>query len=161
MPWRKVAHNPTTLPRNISLQENSIPSINKQFSQWNGPPLPRQLFPFYSIFQPPLTVVPIANFSRPFVKTLSLLIEYNTGLIEKRQIPASRQSVGLTLPTATDDDVGKAVMENETLKNSCVANVLTELNTECSRLCSVNDPSMLRCKAESQIVHVSSISVIV
>ena len=149
----KVAHNPTTELRNINLQENSIPSINKQFSQWNGPPLPRQLFPFYSIFQPPLTVVPIVNFSRPVVKTLSLLIEYNTGLIEKKQIPASRQSVGLTLPTATDDNVGKAVMENETLKKSCVANVLTELNTECSQLCSVNDPSMLRCKAESQIVN--------
>ena len=87
------------------------------------------------------------NFSRPVVKTLSLLIEYNTGLIEKKQIP------GLTLPTATDDDVGKAVMENETLKKSCVANVLTELNTECSQLCSVNDPSMLRCKAESQVVN--------
>ena len=149
----KVAHNPTTKLRNINLQENSIPSINKQFSQWNGPPLPRQLFPFYSIFQPPLTVVPIVNFSRPVVKTLSLLIEYNTGLIEKKQIPASQQSVGVTLPTATDDDVGKAVMENETLKKSCVANVLTELNTECSQLCSVNDPSMLRCKAESQIVN--------
>ena len=141
----KVAHNPTTELRNINLQENSIPSINKQFSQWNGPPLPRQLFPFYSIFQPPLTVVPIVNFSRPVVN--------NTGLIEKKQIPASRQSVGVTLPTATDDDVGKAVMENETLKKSCVANVLTELNTECSQLCSVNDPSMLRCKAESQIVN--------
>ena len=61
----KVAHNPTTELRNINLQENSIPSINKQFSQWNGPSLPRQLFPFYSIFQPPLTVVPIVNFSRP------------------------------------------------------------------------------------------------
>ena len=68
----KAAHNPTTELRNI---------INKQFSQWNGPPLPRQLFPLYSIFQPPLTVVPIVNFSRPVVKTLSLLIEYNTGLI--------------------------------------------------------------------------------
>ena len=72
----KVAHNPTTELRNINLQENSIPS-----SQWNGLPLPRQLFPFYSILQPPLTVVPIVNFSRPVVKTLSLLIEYNTGLI--------------------------------------------------------------------------------
>ena len=79
----KVKHNPTTAP------------------------LPRQLFPFYSIFQPSLTVVPIVNFSRPVVKTLSLLIEYNTGLIEKKQIPASRQSVGLTLPTATVDDDGK------------------------------------------------------
>ena len=29
----KVAHNPTTELRNINLQENSIPSINKQFSQ--------------------------------------------------------------------------------------------------------------------------------
>ena len=109
----KVAHNPTTELRNINLQENSIPSINKQFSQWNGPPLPRQLFPFYSIFQPPLAVVPIVNFSEGVVKTLSLLIEYNTGLIEKKQILASRRSVGLTLPTATDDDVGKAVMEKE------------------------------------------------
>ena len=143
----KVAHNPTTELRNINLQENSIPSI--KFSQLNGPPLPRQLFPFYSIFQPPLTVIPIVKFSRLVVKTLSLLIEYNTGLIGKKQIPASQQSVGVTLPTATDDDVGKAVMENETLKKSCVANVLTELNTECSQLCSVNDPSMLRCKAES------------
>ena len=114
-----MAHNPTTELRNINLQENSIPSINNQFSQWNGPPLPRQLFPFYSIFQPPLTVVPIVNFSRPVVKTLSLLIEYNTGLIEKKQIPASRQSVGVTLPTATDDDVGKAVMENETQTPNC------------------------------------------
>ena len=103
----KVKHNPTTELRNVNLQENSIPSINKQFSQWNGPPLPRQLFPFYSIFQPSLTVVPIVNFSRPVVKTLSLLIEYNTGLIEKKQVPASRQSVGLTLPTATVDDDGK------------------------------------------------------
>ena len=77
----KAAHNPTTELRNINPRENSIPSINKQFSQWNGPPLPRQLFPFYSIFQPPLTVVPIVNFSRPVVKTLSPLIEYNTGLI--------------------------------------------------------------------------------
>ena len=93
------------------------------------------------------------NFSRPVVKTLSLLIEYNTGLIGKKQIPASRQSVCLKLLTATDDDVAKAVMENETLKKSCVANVLPELNTECSQLCSVNDPSMLRCKAESQIVN--------
>ena len=84
----KVAHNPTTELRNINLQENLIPSINKQFSQRNGPPLPRQLFPFHSIFQPPLTVVPIVNFSRPVAKTLSLLIEYNTGLIEKKQIPA-------------------------------------------------------------------------
>ena len=58
----------------------------------------------------------IVKFSRRVVKTLSLLIDYNTGLIEKKQIPASRQSVGLTLPTAADDDVGKAVMENETLK---------------------------------------------
>ena len=149
----KVAHNPTTELRNINLQENSIPSITKQFSQWNGPPLPRQLFPLHSIFQPPLTVVPIMNFSRPVVKTLSLLIEYNTGLIEKKQILASRQSVGLTLPTATDKDVAKAVMEKETLKKSCVAKVLAELNTECSQLCSVNDPSMLRCKAESQIVN--------
>ena len=74
----KVAHNPTTQLRNINLQENSIPSINKQFSQWNGPPLPRQLFPFYSIFQPSLKVVPIVNFSRPVVKTLSLLIEIFT-----------------------------------------------------------------------------------
>ena len=102
-----MKHNPTTELRNVNLQENSIPSINKQFSQWNGPPLPRQLFPFYSIFQPSLTVVPIVNFSRPVVKTLSLLIEYNTGLIEKKQIPAFRQSVGLTLPTATVDDDGK------------------------------------------------------
>ena len=94
------------------------------------------------IFQPPLTVIPTVNFSWPVVKTLSLLIEYNTGLIEKKQIPASRQSVCLTLPTASDDDVAKAVMENETLKKSCIANVLT-----------VNDPSMLRCKAESQIVN--------
>ena len=93
------------------------------------------------------------NFSRPVVKILLLLIEYNTGLIEKKQIPASRQSVCLKLPTATDDDVAKAVMENETLKKSCVANVLPELNTECSQLCSVNDPSMLRCKAETQIVN--------
>ena len=51
----KVAHNPTTKLRNINLQENSIPSINKQFSQRNGPPLPQQLFPFYSSLQPPLT----------------------------------------------------------------------------------------------------------
>ena len=29
----KEAHNPTTELRNINLQENSIPSINKQFSQ--------------------------------------------------------------------------------------------------------------------------------
>ena len=36
----KVAHNPTTELRSINLQENSIPSINKQFSQWNGPPPP-------------------------------------------------------------------------------------------------------------------------
>ena len=112
----KVAHNPTTELRNINLQENSIPSINKQFSQWNGPPLPRQLYPFYSIFQPTLTVVPILNFSRPVVKTLSLLIEYNTGLIEKKQIHAFRQSVCQKLPTATDDDVAKAVVENETQK---------------------------------------------
>ena len=77
----KVAQNPTIELRNINLQENSTPSINKQFSQGNGPPLPRQLFPFYSIFQPLLTVVPIVDFSRPFVKTLSLLIEYNIGLI--------------------------------------------------------------------------------
>ena len=76
----KVAHNPTTELRNINLQENSIPSINKQFSRWNGPPLPRQLFPFYSSFQPLLTVIPIVNFSRPVVKTLSLLIEYNIRL---------------------------------------------------------------------------------
>ena len=69
----------------------------KQFSQWNGPLLSRQLNPFYSIFQPPLTVVPILNFSRPVVKTLSLLIEYNTGHIEKKQKPASRQSVCLKL----------------------------------------------------------------
>ena len=137
--------------RNTNLQENSIPSINKQFCQWNGPPLPQQLFPFYSIFQSPLTVVPVVNFSRPVVKTLSLLIEYNTGLIKKKQIPASQQSVGLTLPTATDDDDAKAVMENETLKKLCVANVLTELNTECSQLCSVNDPSMLRCKAKEKL----------
>ena len=46
-------------------------------------------------------------------------------------------------------------MENETLKKSCVAKVLTELNIECSQLCSVNDPSMLRCKAESQIVNLN------
>lgn len=128
----KVAHNPTTELRNINLQENSIPSINKKFSQWNGPPLPRQLYPFYSIFQPTLTVVSILNFSQPVVKSLSLLIEYNNGLIEKKQIHASRQSVCQKLPTATDDDVAKAVMENEILKKSCVANVLTELNTECS-----------------------------
>ena len=89
-------------------------------------------------FQPPLTVVPIVNFSWQVVKTLSLLIDYNTGLIE---IPASRQSVGLKLPTATDEDVAKAVMEDETLKKSCVTNVLTELNNGCSQLCSVNDPS--------------------
>ena len=44
-------------------------------------------------------------------------------------------------------------MESGTLNKSCVANVLTELNTECSQLCSVNDPSVLRCKAESQIVN--------
>ena len=72
----KVVHNPTTELTNINLQENSIPS-----SQWNALPLPRQLYPFYSILQPPLTVVPIVNFSRPVVKTLSLLIEYNTGFI--------------------------------------------------------------------------------
>ena len=64
----KVAHNPTTELRNINLQENSMPAINKQFSQCgNGPPLPGQLFPFNSIFQPPLTVVPVVNFSRPVV----------------------------------------------------------------------------------------------
>ena len=103
----KVKHNPTAELRNVNLQENSIPSINKQFSQCNGPPLPRQLFPFYSIFQPSLTVVPIVNFSRPVVKTLSLLIEYNTGLLEKKQIPASWQSVGLTIPKATVDNDGK------------------------------------------------------
>ena len=107
----KVARNPTTELRNIN--GCNLTQWDKQFSQWNGPPLPRQLFPFYSIFQPPLTVVPIVDFSRPFVKTLSLLIEYNTGIIEKKQIPASRRSVGLTLPTARDADVGKAVMKNE------------------------------------------------
>ena len=107
----KVAHNPTTELRNINGCQKT--QSDKQFSQWNGPPLPRQLFPFYSIFQPLLTVLHIVNFSRPVFKNLSLLIEYNTGLIEKKQILASRRSVGLTLPTATDDDVGKAVMENE------------------------------------------------
>ena len=50
---KKVAHNPTTELRNINLQENSIPSINKQFSQWNGPPPPRQLFPFYRYLSAP------------------------------------------------------------------------------------------------------------
>ena len=51
----KVAHNPTTELRSINLQENSIPSINKQFSQWNGPPAPRQLFPFYNMCAGTLT----------------------------------------------------------------------------------------------------------
>ena len=75
------------------------------------------------------------NFCWLVVKTL---IEYNIRRIEKKQIPVSP----LKFPSATDDNVAKAVMENETLKKLCVANVLTEVNTECSQLCSVNDPSM-------------------
>ena len=78
----KVAHIPTSELRNINLQDNSIPSINKQFSQWNEPPPPRQLFQFYSIFQPPLTVVPIVNSSRPVVNLV-----YKYGIVFRKESP--------------------------------------------------------------------------
>ena len=89
---------------------------------------------------------------QPVVKRLSVLTEYTTGFTETKEIAASRQSIALTLAKGSDEDVAKAVTKNDTVKRSCIANILNELSDQCSELCRLNNSSMLRSKTVCDIV---------
>jgi len=131
-------------------------SINERFGQLSQRLSHRQLFPFYRVFQPPLLPLPtqFMNLSpQPVVKRLSVLTEYTTGFTETNwEIAASRQSIALTLAKGSDEDVAKAVTENDAVKRSCIANILNELSDQCSELCRLNNSSMLGSKIVRDIV---------
>lgn len=92
------------------------------------------------------------NPSTEQVESLTVTIKYKTGVNETLKFNETRKSIGFSLLKGSDDDVAKTIMKDTAIKRSCTNSLLTELKDQCSGLCRLNNPSMLRSKKVQDII---------
>ena len=69
------------------------------------------------------------------VKSLTVIIESKTGFKETTKLNGTRNGIGFSLLKGSDDDVAKAIMKDNSIKQSCITNLLAELKDQCRELC--------------------------
>ena len=87
--------------------------------------------------------------------SVSGLLEYRrkTGFKETVKLNGTRNGIGFSLLKGSDDDVAKAIMKDNSIKQSCTTNLLAELKDQCNELCRLSNPSILRSKKVQDIIN--------